>query len=358
MKKVKDIALRFTAKGEGIVNYDDSSSKPNRDYFKIWNDNVKYAKKDWYYDEENKKMDYKIVISSDAIRSSIFNNHLKSPVISHHQKLLCDHFSNVNSLLRGWLFTVSGSLGFKRKSAVTIGKLVQTNNSKSVIQINTKRGEMEVKNIENPNDRKSKSLRYTETIGHIEYSGKGFIDIQQLQFLSLDDMFDRLGFNSDYFDTFKEMFKNKYGFDLTAKHYTMITEPTKFPEMGIRFNTEVLNLFVRHLLKIIYNFNIKRNTSYAYMDGLEYKVIYSDDSFNDSVNDERGWIKINNEVEIDSINFEYESYYEEADLNSISIVEEAKEFKKSNDNEEYERKEKKKELEKQRKINKKTKEDE
>ena len=345
MKKVKEIALRFNAKGEGIVNYD-AITKPNTDYFKEWHKNTKFAKKIWFRNEETNEIDYKIAISSDLIRTSVFNNHLKSPTITHHPKLMCDYFSNIDSLLRGWMFPVSGTLGFKRKSPVTLSKLIQTNNTKSVLEIGTKRGEIELKDIENLDEKKSTSLRNSETIGHIEYSGTGFIDIQQLQFLSLDDMFDRLAFNSDYFDTFKEIFKNKYGFELTSKHYLMLTESTKFPEKGVLFDTDILNLFVRHLLKNLYDFNVKRNTSYVHMSDLEYKPIYTDDSYNDSVNDENGWIKINNKNEIDSITFDYQIYYQEANLDSISMLDEAKEYRKRNEAEEQKRKEEKKEADK------------
>lgn len=365
MKKVKEIALRFNAKGEGIVNYD-AITKVNKDYFKEWNDNTKFAKKVWFNNEDTNQMDYKIAISSDLIRTSVFNNHLKSPTITHHPMLMCDYFSNIDSLLRGWMFPVSGTLGFKRKSPVSLSKLIQTNNTKSVIEIGTKRGEMElkdVKDLENVEDvekkKKSKSLRNTETIGYVEYSGTGFIDIQQLQFLSLDDMFDRLAFNSDYFGTFKEMFKNKYGFNLTSKHYTMVTESTKFPEKGVLFDTDILNLFVRHLLKNLYNFNVKRNTSYVHMSDLEYKPIYTDDSYNDSINDENGWIKINNQNEVDSITFDYEFYYQEADLDSISMLEEAKKYREINEAEEQKRKEEKKEADKiKRQLKKQQKENE
>lgn len=335
-RKLKQIALKINAKGNGIVN-NDYKTYLNKTIHKNWNDNTSFAKKSFYLDEKG-NIQYKIQVSSDLIRSTVFNNTIKTPTLTHHKYLMCDYFSNIDSIMRGWFFGEKDTLGSKKKSAITLTKLTQTNNAVSYLEIGTKQGEIKLKdkiNVEeetkpetddttkNTKKKKKKgegsnSLRFVETIGDIEYSGDGFIDIQQLQFLSLDDMFDRLAFNPDYVPEFCKMFKNKYNYDINANYYTMTTDSSKLPEYGILLNDDIQNLLIKHFLKNLYNLTIKRSGSYLRLSELYYKPIYEDDSVKDMLDDENGWIKINNEKEIGDLNFEYSVYFVESNKDEIT----------------------------------------
>ena len=87
---------------------------------------------------------------------------------------------------------------YKKKSALTLTSAVQTNNALSSIEVGTTSG------VKNTDENKSdNTLHYHETIGDITYLATGVIDLMQLQFVSMDEIFDRLALNSDYFNVYK-----------------------------------------------------------------------------------------------------------------------------------------------------------
>ncbi len=76
---------------------------------------------------------------------------------------------------------------------------MQDSNSVSFMEIGTKSGDKR----SGDDSKGGLSLRNTECVGDITYSGKGSIDIAGLEFLSCDPIFDRYSFNPDEYDILK-----------------------------------------------------------------------------------------------------------------------------------------------------------
>ena len=90
-KTVKNILLRIKLAGYGIVNYDGGDQKwvfngTELNHMRTRHDNVTYAKKNFYKNSEG-ETEYKLKISSDCLKHSIFEREIpfQSPNISHEE---------------------------------------------------------------------------------------------------------------------------------------------------------------------------------------------------------------------------------------------------------------------------------
>lgn len=311
MKKVKGILFNFDLVGTGIVNFDNKdqrfqwnqlSGKPHCKY-----DNVNFAKKNWYKDE-NGELTYKVKISSDCLRNAIFKTDFQcqSPNIADNELIFLIFLSSPASILRGYQFTTK-VYPYKKKSTVTITDAEQTCDAVSNIEIGSTSG-LKITD-ENKSDT---TLHYHESVGNIKYSGAGAIDLKELQFLSMDQVFDRMALNSDLFDNYSKFLKTKLpSFNSTPKYYYIDGTSVKIPELGVVFSDEDVVTLVKEFFKRLLSLNISRRNSYAKIYGLKIKFIY--DCTVDTLNENENWITIKNESEVPE--FEPENFYvEEVDF--------------------------------------------
>lgn len=311
MSKVKNIQFRMSLKGHGIVNYDSSEQKfmMNRVKGHAYNrnENVSYAKKKFFEDEDG-NLAYKLSISENCISHDIFKDEVpyQSNNVINSKHLLISFLANPSSILRGYMFATKVGDNLKRKSAFTLVDAVQTNNSVSYIDTFSKSGKKN-EDIEETDN----TFFKRETVGNVEYSSHGFIDLMQLQFMSCDQIFDRYGLNPDMFDVYKQLLQIKMSsFNSELGYYRIASNTIEIPEYGFIFNNDdIVNLvkvFFMNLLKL----KITRKNAYAQIQSLEYKLIY--DSIDDSSEDE-GWVEIKNLSDIDAIDFIAENFYVEHD---------------------------------------------
>lgn len=309
--KVKHINFKFELEGHGIVNYDSGDQKylwnreskdGNKNQFISGDNNNMYAKKH-YYRDENGVLKYKIKISSDALRNAMFKNDAiaTNPSIMHHKTLLNSFIGSTMGLIRGYMFAGNNET-IKRKSPLTITSAIQSNNAESYMELHTRSGE---KKTNNDSDTKDTSLFNKETIGDISYVGRGFIDIQGLEFISSDPVFDRYSFNSDDFEILKVFLQNNLpNFDSELGYYSLKTSAIDVAEYGIKLNKENILHLIKESLKRTFNISIGRAGSYAKLSRLSIQLV------SDLVNPENNkWIEIGGIGDIDNLDFDIEEYY-------------------------------------------------
>ncbi len=350
-KKIKSVLFKLGLDGRGIVNFDDNSQK-----FKLKSmgvnhlydhrENSQYAKKEFFINE-NGEWDYKIKISDGCLRNALFRNDYVAhmPHISKYPKLFIPYVASPAVILRGFLSTEKGKETTNRKSAVCMPSAIQTNNTQSSLEVNTRGGYREIK--EDENDAKDTSLFKRENIGEIKYETKGALDLHQLQFTSADQAYGRYNINPDFFKFFAEELKKNFpNFDGKLKYYNLKYSSTKYPELGLLFSEDDIKFLMKEFIKRVLDIKIQRSGAYAILESLEVKFVY--DPITDKLNDEDGWIKINTIEEFENLisDESVEIFYEEADYeDSLATQSKLKELIK--DSKESRRKEK--EIEKEEK---------
>lgn len=213
MTKIKSILFKVELKGHGVVNFDSKDQKwmfrtknNNGKPHHLFNshDNLKYAKKNFYYDD-NGNLQYKLKISSECIKKEMFGDDYvaQSSKIVHNPVILNSFISSPMSHLRGYMF--ADKVSFKRKSALTIEDAEATNNPVSYLDVSSVSGD---KINESLGDGQSNNnLHHHENVGEIEYATRGIIDLESLQFVSCDQVFDRYALNPDDFGLYKRFMK-------------------------------------------------------------------------------------------------------------------------------------------------------
>jgi hypothetical protein len=313
--KVKHVNFNVTLEGNGIVNFDSGEQKYlwNRESkagfknkFTSADNNNMYAKKH-YIRNENGELDYKIKLSSDCLRNAIFSGDAiaTNPSITHHSVLLNSFIGSTLGLVRGYMFATKTNI-LKRKSPLTITSATQTNDAESYMEFFSRSG---MKKIGDDSGTKDTTIFNKETIGDITYEAKGFINIQSLQFLSSDPIFDRFSFNSDEFELLKTFLSgNLPKFDSEMGYYSLKTSAIDVAEFGIKLNQENIIFLIKETLKRILSINILRSGSFAKTTGLTIELVY--DPINSITNKS---ITINSIEDIDNLDFEVEEFYILAD---------------------------------------------
>lgn len=356
MKKIKSVLVRLNLKGKGIVNFDHGEQKwflSNAGLGNNRHNNTMYAKKNFYLGDDGKTSTYKIKISSDCLRNSMFNEDTlaQSANIVHNKIILHSFLASELAMLRGYVFISKNNTSYKRKSAVTMTDAEQTNNAVSYIEFHSKSGEKITKT--DSDDTSDTSIYNRESVGDIEYEAFAEIDLNQLQFLSCDSIYDRFALNADDYDLFEKLIKNRIpNYNANLGYYKLNTTVNDIPELGIRFNDETVEYLTKEAIKKMLKINIKRATAHAYVDTVQIKLV--EDATQDTFSNNDGWIDIKESSDIDNIDFGVYNYYDVVD------TEQAKETRKSIE-EEFENskklKKEKKETKAKAKTNSKTKTD-
>jgi len=314
---MKTILIKGIMKGCGVVNFDDNSQKfaLNKLGIKdiIGDDNVKYAKKVFFKTDNG--YDYRVKISGDCIRKGIFSNSVENvnPMVVKNEIVACNYFLSPVGICRGYLYTNRDESGYKRKSPLTITDAIENGNAKSELEIGTTSG-----------DRNSTSMFYTEKIGEAEYNFKGIIDLKQLMFIVADPLFDRMAINPDWLTTgvAEKVMKNLYG-DKSSPRIGYFTASSKYltnsiAEFGMLLNEELVAHLAKYILANIMKCSIKRNNAYASVKSLKIKFV--ENIINDKMDDEEGWITINDLNDIANLEIHADCPYKEATEKDIELL--------------------------------------
>lgn len=316
-KKVKNILLRLKLKGYGIVNYDGGDQKwvfnsTELNTMKTIHNNVTYSKKNFYKNSEG-ETDYKIKISSDCLKHSIFEKEIpfQSPNISHEKHILYSFIGSPAYILRGGFFEFGkGSFAYKKKAPFSLEDAQQTCGAMSILETFARSGKKKTDN--SIDDKADNTFFKKETVGDIEYLATGSLDLEQLQFVSTDIIFDRYAFNPDDFDLFSFFLKTRLNdFNSKLGYYGMVNSVNQIPEYGFKFSNDNIVSLVKHTLQNVLELNIKRKGASAQTFEFEYKLVYTPTE--DTRYNEDGWVSIKSMNDINSINFQSEDFYIEKD---------------------------------------------
>lgn len=337
--KVKHVNFKIELEGNGIVNYDSGDQKylwnreskeGNKNKFTSADNNNMYAKKH-YFRKEDGVLDYKIKISSDALRNAIFKGDgiATNPSISHHKSLLNSFIGSTMGLVRGYMFAGKTET-LKRKSPLTITSAIQTNNSESYMEFHSRSGG---KKVGDDSDKSDTTIFNKETIGAITYEAEGFINLQTLEFISSDPIFDRYSFNSDDYSILKTFLMHTLpNFNGELGYHTLKTSAIDIAEYGLKLNNEQIVFLIKETLKRILQIRIDRATAYAKIQSLKIELV------TDALNSKNNiWVDINSNEDIDNLKFEIDESYVLADESKVkeqrTIIENAikEEAKKSAD---------------------------
>ena len=316
-KQVKNILLKVEMVGNGVVNYDSSSQS----YF--WNENtaktgqeiitdknVKFAKKRWYKKEDG-KTDYKLIISGGCLRHNIYGDdaQFQSPNIINSDHLLISMIASPAMLTRGYMFAKK-ELTIKRKSALCITDAEQTNDAMSTIETcNVAGGKLK-------DDNKADITYFKkESVGNITYEASGNIDMMQLQFVSCDELFDRMSLKPDLFDFYTQVLKTRLpNFNSKLGYYQIANSVVELPEYGFMLNNADTLELTKDLLHKILKTDIRTATAFARVSSIKIKLV--EDVFEDLIDDEEGWIEITPKTKdiIDTLDFDTNTFYNEYDF--------------------------------------------
>lgn len=329
---MKSILIDVNLKGRGIVNFDGGDQKwlfKGSEKFKSLytpHDNVKYSKKVFYKDDDNQLSDFKIKISDKCIKKAIFNNDMvgQNTNFIQNSDLKFMQIGSPLFMLSGYVITVKNGISYKKKSPITLTDAIQTNNVKPILDTNTRSGFKQTKSDDT--DKSDTTFFKVESVGDITYNGKGTINLNELQFVSLDDYYDRWAFSVDEFEYFKKYFKMQVkSFNSEPGYFKIKDSQNSIPELGIKFSQEDVDFMVKYYLKRLLTMKILRNNAYAEIDNLRIKFV--DDCVLDTFNSTDKWIEINSIDDINNLKIVYDDFYVEMDtIESENIRKEINDF--------------------------------
>lgn len=314
MKKVKNIIFKLDLYGQGIVNYDSGDQKyyflkTNLKEMYSHHNNTSYAKKN-FYGTNKEDLSYKIKISNDCLMRAIFSNDMQADNASilDNENLLYGYLASPATLLRGHM-KVDKSAQFKRKGCLSIADAEQSSDTKSIIEAFSRSG---AKNTDAEKDGSDNSFFFKETVGEISYKTEGVIDLMGLQFVSTDLIFDRLAFNPDKFDLYKQYLKMRIpNFNSELGYYKLSTSIDGTPEYGMLLSNENVVFLVKEFFRRLIVTSINRRSAFARVSSVKYKLVT--DVLTDTVDSDDNWNEIKSHKDIDNMNFDVEYFYEALD---------------------------------------------
>lgn len=281
----KQIAFEVTLEGVGVVQFDQSSQQY---YYKdaertakleqLGNDNINFAKANYYnnpeYDPTNpnsraKKFLRKIKISGAGLRHATHEATMPfhTPQFFQNPAIRTEILSSMDYILRGYMYAPSKGAGdaetIRRASSYIITDAEECGDAVSSIEVHTTTGE-----------RNNTSLFYLESIGESKYVAKGFINLDQLQFISASSNADRMALNAEDLLTVIPAMKEKYGEDSVKLGYYHLVGATKpLAEKGLILSDEFVSKMVNYLFELISNLKITRKSAYAKTSKIRVKLI-------------------------------------------------------------------------------------
>jgi hypothetical protein len=354
MEKIKNLLFTLELEGKGVVNMDSNDQKYvlGKTHLRARNENVSFAKKSFTVNDnsdDKNDIDYKLKISHDCIGHDMFKRDMVSnvPNVVHHDLLLYTFLASPVSIIRGYMLANKKET-LKRTGGFHLCDAIQTCNAKSILEVGARAGEKMSK--DGTDDKSDNTFFYRETVGDIEYSAKGDIDLMAYQFISCDNIFDRYSFNPDMYKYYKEFLKKKMpDFNSELGYYQLRDSIIQIPEYGVLLSNENVVFLVKETLKRLLGIDIKRKGAYAKVNSLKIKLVK--DPTVDTYNNPDNWIVIKNNADIDALNFDVEFFYDSNDFD------EAKALRKDFDERIAEDKRLEKEAEKEKKAAQKEKKD-
>lgn len=282
MKKIqgiKSVDFKIEASGFGVVNWNSTASINSKQAGKVVNNHSlpKMRGVDIFkiksFDDINDNV--KLYISQNCIRQALFKDYtyaLKEVTLNNVEEVLL----SLVGLIRGYVIA-KGSTSLKRKSSLFLEDFIATDDVKlNYEQYSTAIGKNET------------SMFSKHTTGKTKYTAYGSINIEDLEFLPLEDSLSR--------SCYREIITEKQGEELAEKltqylknldfsgnknpkaqfanNYVRINAISQAGEAGILLNNDAIELLTEEMLELIKNLFISRTRAYVKVD--ELLIDYND----------------------------------------------------------------------------------
>ncbi|MFA9486833.1 MULTISPECIES: type I-Fv CRISPR-associated protein Cas7fv [unclassified Moraxella] len=292
---IKSVDFKIQAFGHGVVNYNGPTTLSNegveinnhtlpklRGYTNLTGQ-IKESKS-YKYKKEASDIDFKqtpLYISQNCIRHHLFREqaydlHFVNQEKDGVLKLLC----SLVGLVRGYVVTSSTPL--KRTSPLLLEDFVDQLGNGNFEQMGRSGSKAKEKNKKG--EESSKSFFSKTTFGDTEYIAYGSISIEQLQFISLDNKFDRCAMiikDNQGEQIAKQIQDFIQSLDNTRTpkatfHANYVRKGTIYEqgEAGILLDDVAIDILIDTTLNLICDLAIRQAKGYMYVDNIE--VDYND----------------------------------------------------------------------------------
>lgn len=329
MKKIsgiKSVDFAIKAEGFGVVNWNGSASLYSHQAEKYVDNHllpklrgIDMLRVKGFGDIDDKA---KLYISQNCVKSEIFRSFtygLKEVSLANVDEVL----QSLIGLVRGYVIA-EGSTSLKRKSPLFLEDFVAEEGTK-----------LNYEQFSQSAARNETSIFSKHTVGEVKYTAFGSINIEDLQFLPLEDSLGR--------SCYREVITEDEGHSLAkaitsylktldfdgvkspeavfANNYVRINAVSKAGEAGILLNDDAISLLVEEVLSLIRDLYISR--SRAYVEVKDFIVDYNDGK------------PMRIKTQLDSIDSEkstnYAVYYEAQSFSAEDYEEKVKEQFKARD---------------------------
>lgn len=284
---VKSVDFKITALGHGVVNWNgpttlssegriiDNHTLPKLRGYTNLTGKVK-DETDYKYKKEPTDINFKetpLYISQNCIRHHLF----RSQAFDLHfatEKNLVDVLASITGLIRGYVVPASQC---KRTSPLLLEDFVDQLGNGNFEQFG--RAGSKEKEKTKSGEEKSSTFFSKTTFGDTKYISYGSISIEQLQFISLDNKFDRaaMTINDDQGTAVAEKIENflqsldkeKRPHAIFHKNYVRKGTIFQIGEAGILLDQDAIQVLVEATVDLIRNLTIRQAKSYMYVDYLE-----------------------------------------------------------------------------------------
>ena len=316
--RVRGIVVDWVFSGSGGVNFDSPDQKYYWKRIKgasgTFDNNQKFHKGNYYSaGDDSTALVKKLCVSPDFIRHHMFEEeHPNHPQqVASTPELFHEWITKRTSVLRGYLITDFQGASYKRASAISIPSAEQSSaDTISIMSVGSKSGE-----------RSDTSFRFTETFGDIEYrlKGYGFINTDELQFISSDMNYDRPAFCEDRATEYLKGLENSLGSSVgDVKFYKKVGAAVSCEKGIVLSNDQVVDL-VKYALKKMLTFSVRKAGGCIETKSLRIRFVTDEDPMSRLAKRSEDEFKdITSMKDIDDLNFDvYESY---AVLDELSIT--------------------------------------
>lgn len=271
MKKIngiKSVDIKIEAEGFGVVNFNGSASIFSHQAGKYVNNHMlpKMRGVDMMrvknFEDVNDKA--RVYISQNCIKNALFGNltyNLKSVSLSNVDKVL----SSLVGLVRGFVIA-EGSTSLKRKSPLLVEDFVASEDTT-----------LNYEQFSQAGARNETSIFSKHTVGEAQYSAYASINIEDLQFLPLEDTFNRSCYReiiseeqgkelaeqiTQFLKTldFEEKYSPKAEF---SNNYVRINAISQEGEAGLLLNDDAITLVVEEIITLLKDLYISRSRAYV-----------------------------------------------------------------------------------------------
>lgn len=280
---IKSVDFKIKAKGHGVVNWNGATTLKGEDGKTVDNHTMPKLRGYSHLTGEVKDNGYKykkeaqdinfaetpLYVSQNCIRHHLFREQafdLHYADDKNSQRLL----SSITGLIRGFVIPASQ---YKRASPLLLEDFVD------------QLGHGNFDQFSRAGKRNSSSFYSKTTFGDTQYRSYGSISIEQLQFISLDEKFDRAAMRlsregqgemiaAEITDFIQSLDPSAH--PIACYHPNYVRQGTIFEEgeAGILLNNEAIRVLVNHTLQRMMALSIRQAKSYLYVDDIT--VDYND----------------------------------------------------------------------------------